>query len=113
VQFCLDACPDTHVNETTCAHHTYRRIHSSRARAEAYIRSKATTDPTVAWEVWEEAVDAYDPYEEPDDNGEFWQYAGDGTPLNPYEWWQRYEHRFYGWEWDGADRWRDEAMARA
>lgn len=114
LQFCPGetACLSEHLNDCTQAHHTYEHIAGSRERAEAFIRHHATADPLLAWEVWEEAVDSYDPYEEPDDDTEYWQYAGDGTPLNPYEWWQRYTGPLYGWDWHGADRWRDEALAR-
>lgn len=113
VQFCLEDCAAEHRDDYSQAHHTCQHVASTRERAEAYIRANATTDLTVGWEVWEEAVDAYDPYEAPDDDGEFWRYAGDGTLLNYYEWWQRYEQPLYGWAWHGHDAWRDEAMARA
>jgi hypothetical protein len=101
-RFCTDVCPDGHVNSETGTHATYQHVASTRQRAEAYIVAHATTAADVGWEIWECAVDRYDPYEEPDDATTFWQYAGDGTPLTPYQWWARYEQPLFGWDWDGA-----------
>jgi hypothetical protein len=98
VLFCLAGCVDAHLDEAEGTHRTAVYYASTRERAEAYIRAHATTDPVRAWEVWERAIDAYQPYEEADDQGDLWQYAGDGTPLTPATYEARYQTPLYGWE---------------
>ncbi len=113
VQFCLAACCTAHLNDSTQAHHTQEYVASSRARAEAWIRGHATDDPTMAWEVWEEAVDGYMPYEEADDDGEFWQYNGRGEALTSRQWYEQYEHPLYGWTRDDEETERRHATESA
>lgn len=77
-----EECIEEHLDDEVC-HFDVHHLASSQQRAVAWLRMHAGRLPAGAcWEVWEEAVDSYAPFERADDEGDFWHYGRDGQALS-------------------------------